>query len=54
MSEEERSQTDIALGNFFLGCNIPSSVCESDHFKTYTSTLRPSYQAPSRGIFGSV
>lgn len=44
---KDHQQLDVELAKFFYGCNIPFSVAESDHFKTFIKLLRPSYQPPS-------
>lgn len=39
---------DLALAEFFFGCNISFNVVESDLFKRFVKILNPSYRVPSR------
>ncbi|XP_015120960.1 uncharacterized protein LOC107043818 [Diachasma alloeum] len=39
---------DLALAEFFFGCNVPFNVVESDLFKRFVNSLNPSYRVPSR------
>lgn len=48
MTKEDQLSIDIALTKFSFACNIPFAVCESDHFKSFVTKLRPSYRSPYR------
>lgn len=53
MSVSEAKMGDLLLAKFFYGCNIPFSVVESVHFKTFCNFLRPAYKPPGRRVIGS-
>ncbi|XP_015118534.1 uncharacterized protein LOC107042145 [Diachasma alloeum] len=39
---------DVALAEFFFGCNVSFNVVESDLFRRFVKILNPSYKCPSR------
>jgi len=41
-------EIDVALGEFFFGCNIPFNVVESSQFKRFLQLLNPNYNPPTR------
>jgi hypothetical protein len=45
---------DLTLAKFFIGCNIPFSVVESQYFKNMLQALRPSYTPPALHELSSV
>ncbi|XP_063219679.1 uncharacterized protein LOC134529475 isoform X2 [Bacillus rossius redtenbacheri] len=48
ISKAENEIANRALGKLIFGCNIPLSVVDSNHFKNFVKTLRPSYRPPVR------
>ncbi|KAJ8976293.1 hypothetical protein NQ317_001932 [Molorchus minor] len=54
MTPNLKEEIDISLAKFFLGCNIPFSVVESDNFKNFMKTLQPSYSPPSLQTLSAV
>lgn len=48
IGEAESNKIDLAMAEFFYGCNISFKVCESIYFKNFIKMLRPSYQIPHR------
>lgn len=48
VDSQTKSEIDKALARFFFGCNIPFSVVDSDHFKSFIRAIRPSYVPPCR------
>ncbi|XP_071647150.1 uncharacterized protein [Temnothorax longispinosus] len=43
-----KEEIDLALGEFFFGCNIPMNVVESPRFKRFLQLLNSSYLLPTR------
>jgi hypothetical protein len=48
MQSSTQATLEELMAKFFFGCNIPFSVCESQHFKAFVNALRPSFKIPSR------
>lgn len=48
ITDSEILNVNEKLSNFFFGCNIPLQVVDSDHFKNFVRSLRPSYKIPGR------
>ncbi|KAJ8910589.1 hypothetical protein NQ315_013558, partial [Exocentrus adspersus] len=48
MSRAENEHINKTCGKLFFGCNIPFSVIDSDLFKNFVQSLRPSYRPPCR------
>lgn len=48
ISEVESAKIDAKMAEFFYGCNVPFSACESKYFKNFIHALRPSYGIPNR------
>lgn len=48
MNPAESEKIDMALAEFFFGCNIPLHTVQSEYFKAFVRTLRPSYSVPTR------
>lgn len=53
ISKAEIDEVNDKLSNFFFGCNIPLQVVESDHFKKFVESLRPSYKLPGRKLLST-
>jgi len=41
-------EIDVALGEFFFGCNISFNVVESSQFKRFLQLLNPNYNPSTR------
>uniref|UniRef100_A0A0C9RAK5 ZBED1_2 protein n=1 Tax=Fopius arisanus TaxID=64838 RepID=A0A0C9RAK5_9HYME len=48
LSPQQVEKIDVALANFFFGCNIPFNVVEAQLFKEFVQCLNPTYKPPSR------
>lgn len=42
----QKERIDSALAKFIFGCNVPFSVIDSNHFKSFIKEIRPAYKAP--------
>lgn len=48
INEIGSEKIDMMLAEFFYGCNVPFSACDSKYFKNLIHALRPSYEIPNR------
>lgn len=44
----DSDKIDMLLAEFFFGCNVPFSACDSKYFKKLINALRPAYSPPNR------
>lgn len=49
ITKDQSEDLHTKLSAFFFGCNIPFSVCESDHFINFVKALRPAYASKIPG-----
>lgn len=48
LSSDQVEDIDMALAEFFFGCNVSFNVVESDLFRRFVKSLNSSYNVPSR------
>lgn len=48
IADADKNEIDLALAQFFFGCNISFNVIQSQYFKNFMKLLLPTYKPPTR------